>query len=158
MPRYHKNFFKPKNPQKYKGRLDQIVYRSSWEHQVMRWLDSHPDVIQWASEEPWFCIPYVHPLKPANSNIARYFPDFYVKMKTKEGQIKEMLIEVKPKKETLPPSIVGGRRAQSKKSLYAATTYAINSAKWQTAAKYCKARGWDFKILTEEDINHLRQY
>lgn len=120
---------------------------------MMMWLDNNPDIIQWASEEPWFCIPYRHPLKPT-MNSSRYFPDFYVKKRNADGSIEEALIEVKPAKETAPP-VVANKRKPSKRTLYAQATYAVNAAKWEAADKYCKARGWSFIILTENDIHDL---
>ena len=156
MGRYIQNFYKPKNPHKYKGRVDQIVYRSSWEYEVMKWLDRHPHVLQWASEEPWFCIPYRHPLRPSSSNLARYYPDFWVRKVNKQGVVETWVVEVKPKKETEAPPSLTGKRAQSKKNLYAQATYVTNKAKWDSADKYCKARGWKFIIFTENQINNLR--
>ena len=58
----------------------------------MDWLDRNPDIISWASEE--LVIPYI---SPVDNRQHRYFPDFLVKMKTREGKTKTVLIEVKPK-------------------------------------------------------------
>ena len=90
--------FTPKNPQKYVGDHTNIIYRSSWECKVMSWLDRNADVISWASEE--LIIPYV---SPVDSRTHRYFPDFIVKVKSKDGKTKTMIIEVKPKKQTKEP-------------------------------------------------------
>ena len=49
-----KGKFKPKNPQKYKGNPTNIIFRSSWERDVMSWLDTKKDVIWWQSEEKCF--------------------------------------------------------------------------------------------------------
>jgi hypothetical protein len=122
----------------------------------MKWLDEHPQVLSWASEESWFCIPYRHPLKPGDANISRYYPDFWVQRIGKDGKIETLVLEVKPKKETKAPASISGKRAQNKKNLYAQATYAINAAKWEAAAKYCKAKGWKFIILTEDHINNIR--
>jgi hypothetical protein len=94
--------FTPKNPQKYIGDYNNIVYRSSWECKVMDWLDRNDDVISWASEE--LIIPYI---SPHDNRYHRYFPDFLVKVKTRNGQHKTMLIEIKPKKQTIPPEPSG---------------------------------------------------
>jgi len=58
---YKKGIFNPKNPKKYNGNADNIVYRSSWELRVMKWLDDNPKVIWWASEE--LPIPYKSPIQ-----------------------------------------------------------------------------------------------
>ena len=75
-----------------------IIYRSSWECKVMYWLDKNPDVVSWGSEE--LIIPYKSPL---DNRIHRYFPDFVVKVRNKDGNLKTTLIEVKPKKQTIEP-------------------------------------------------------
>ena len=48
--------FRPKNPRKYAGDPNNIIYRSTWEARVMNWLDKNPNIITWASEE--IAIPY----------------------------------------------------------------------------------------------------
>ena len=52
----YQGLFKPKNPQKYVGDPNKIVYRSSWECKVMSWLDKTPEILTWASEE--LIVPY----------------------------------------------------------------------------------------------------
>ena len=39
---------------------------------------------------------------PFDDRIHRYFPDFYVKVKQKDGSVKKMLIEVKPRTQCSP--------------------------------------------------------
>lgn len=94
MATYKGKFSTLKNPNKYVGDLDKITYRSMWERNVMRWCDESADVVEWASEE--IAIPYINPL---NGKRARYYPDFYMKMK--DGSLK--VVEIKPKKQTRPP-------------------------------------------------------
>lgn len=115
----------------------------------MQRLDMHPDVVQWASEEPWFCIPYRHPFK---KTVYRYFPDFWVKKKLPDGSFEITVIEIKPYKEVQPPPIKTGKQAQTKSYAYAVMTWAINQAKWEAADKYCRAKGWKFQKITERDI------
>jgi len=74
----HQGYFKPKNPQKYKGDPTNIIYRSGWELKFMLYVDSHPEILEWGSEE--FSIPYRSPI---DGRIHRYFPDFYIKKKLK---------------------------------------------------------------------------
>ena len=90
--------YTPKNPEKYRGDPKNIVYRSTWECRVMNWLDNNESILQWGSEE--FFIPY---RSPVDGKIHRYFPDFYVKVKQKDDTIKEMVLEVKPHRQTQPP-------------------------------------------------------
>ena len=56
----YKGFFKPKNPQKYRGDPTNIIYRSGWELKLMLYLDEHKDVVNWGSEE--LIIPYRSPI------------------------------------------------------------------------------------------------
>lgn len=136
--------FKPKNPQKYIGDPTNIVYRSSWEVKVMDWLDRNPDILSWASEE--LIIPY---RSPVDSKIHRYFPDFLVKMRTREGKLKTMLLEVKPKKQTQEPE---QRKRITKQYINEVTTYGVNQAKWKAATEYCSDRGWEFMLITEDHL------
>jgi len=140
-----KGFFKPHNPSKYKGNPANIIYRSSWEAKLMGYLDQHPDVISWSSEE--FSIPYRSPI---DGRIHRYFPDFYVKMKNKEGSVEVVVIEVKPYKQTLPPKI---QTKPTKKYITEVKTWGVNAAKWKAAKEFCDDRKWTFKIMSEKELN-----
>lgn len=136
--------FIPKNPQKYVGDPKNIIYRSTWEAKVMSWLDKNDDIISWASEE--LIVPY---RSPVDNRMHRYFPDFMVKVRTKDGTMKTMMIEVKPKKQTVQPV---PRKRVTKQYLNEVTTYAVNQAKWEAATEYCADRGWEFKIFTEDHL------
>ena len=145
MPRKtHKGRFKPNNPKKYRGDHTQIIYRSSWEAKFMRYLDQHPDVLEWESEE--FFIPYESPI---DGKIHRYFPDFRVKKRNRDGTINTVIIEIKPQKETLPPA---RQEKVTKRYLQEVQTYGINMSKWDAAEKFCKDRGWEFLVLTEKHL------
>jgi hypothetical protein len=140
----YSGLFKPRNPKKYIGDHTNIVYRSSWECKVMNWLDTNDDIISWASEE--LIVPYV---SPVDNRKHRYFPDFIVKVKTRDGKLKTMMLEVKPKKQTIQPEV---RKRVTKQYITEVTTYAVNVAKWEAATEFCADRGWEFKILTEEHL------
>jgi hypothetical protein len=136
--------FTPKNPQKYIGDYNNIVYRSSWEARVMDWLDRNDNIISWASEE--LIIPYI---SPSDNKFHRYFPDFLVKAKTRDGKFKTILIEVKPKRQTLPPE---QKKRVTKQYINEVVTYGVNQAKWKAAQEFCLDRGWEFKVMTEEHL------
>lgn len=140
----YKGFFRPKNPAKYKGDPTNIVYRSSWEVKLMSYLDAHPDVLQWASEE--LIIPYRSPL---DERIHRYFPDFWVKKKLPDGNLEVLVIEVKPAKQTVEP--VPSKKI-TKQYLREVATWAVNQAKWKAATTYCEDRNWKFVKMTEHDL------
>lgn len=148
MKHYYQGLFRPKHPQKYKGNPTNICYRSSWERRVMMELDMNPNVLQWASEEPWFSVPY---LSPVDNKMHRYFPDFWVKTRNKDGNITISLIEVKPAKESKPPPLkTNGQR--DKRYVRQAVTFAVNDAKWKAANALCESKGWGFKVLTEQQL------
>ena len=139
----YKGWFTPKHRSKYKGDSENVVYRSSWELRVMKWLDENPSVIWWASEE--LIIKYRSPL---DQKIHRYFPDFIVRLKQKNGTESTVVIEIKPQKQTVKPE----QKRKTKRYLQEAATYAINQEKWRAADLFCKEHGWQFKVLTEKDI------
>ena len=139
----YKGWFTPKHRNKYKGDSENVVYRSSWELRVMKWLDENPSVIWWASEE--LIIKYRSPI---DQKIHRYFPDFIVRLKQKNGAESTVVIEIKPQKQTVKPV----QKRKTKRYLQEAATYAVNQEKWRAADLFCKEHGWQFKVLTEKDI------
>ena len=136
--------FTPKNPQKYIGDYNNIIYRSSWECKVMDWLDKEPNIISWSSEE--IAIPYV---SPVDNRYHRYFPDFIVKSKTKDGKFKTLMIEVKPLKQTKPPE---QKKRITKQYINEVMVWGVNESKWKAAIEYCKDRGWEFQLMTEKEL------
>lgn len=139
----YKGWFTPKHRSKYKGDSENVVYRSSWELRVMKWLDENPSVIWWASEE--LIIRYKSPI---DQKMHRYFPDFIVRLKQKNGTESTVVIEIKPQKQTVKPE----QKRKTKRYLEEAATYAVNQEKWRAADLFCKEHGWQFKVLTEKDI------
>lgn len=139
----YRGFYKVQNREKYNGDPDNVVYRSSWELRVLKWLDNHPSVIWFASEE--LPIPYVSPI---DNKVHRYFPDFIVKIRQKNGKEVTMVLEVKPEKQTQKPT----QKRKTQRFLQEAATYAINQEKWRAADLFCKEHGWQFKLITEKDL------
>jgi hypothetical protein len=135
----------PVNYKKYTGDHTNIWYRSLWERKAMVWFDMNENVLEWSSEE--IVIPYISPM---DKKVHRYFPDFLLKVKSKSGSIKRILIEVKPEKQTKEPE---RRKKVTKGYINEIATWGINEAKWSAAREYCLDRGWDFKIITENDLN-----
>lgn len=136
--------WKPKNPKKYIGDPNTICVRSSWERKVCIWLDTSADVLEWSSEE--IVIPYI---SPADGRYHRYFPDFFVKIRSKDGTIKNMILEVKPHSQAIEPV---KKTKITKRYINEVVTYGVNQAKWKAAEEYCKDRKWEFKVLTEFDL------
>lgn len=135
--------FLPKNPKKYNGDSTNIIYRSSWEVRVMKYLDDHPNVLWWSSEE--LAIPYKSPI---DNKVHRYFPDFIAKMKRKDGSVMTYVLEVKPEKQTKMPV----KRKKTQTYINETITYAINQEKWRAAELFCFEHGWQFKLITEREL------
>lgn len=101
----------------------------------------------WLSEEPK--IPYHNPNTGTTWN---YHPDFLIKIKDSSSKIgyRVEMIEIKPKKQTIQPI---SKKGKSKLSLLKEVqTWNMNNAKWLAARNFCAARGWSFKILTEDHL------
>lgn len=140
----YKGKYQPKNPQKYRGDANNIIYRSLWERKFLIYCDTNENILEYASEE--LALPYRSPI---DNRIHRYFPDFYIKVKESNGSIKKYLIEIKPKKQTVEPI---PQKRKTKGYIYEVYEYAKNQAKWKAAREFCEDRQWEFKILTEDDL------
>lgn len=142
--------FKPKTPSKYMGDPTNIIYRSLWELKLMMYLDKHQKVLRWGSEE--VIIPYRSPI---DGRVHRYFPDFFVEQINRTGKKESILIEVKPKYQTIPPDLSKKNTTTgriSRKYLNEVKTWGVNSAKWAAAEEYCKDRGWKWQIMHEDHL------
>ena len=135
----------PSFPRKYKGDPTNIIYRSLWERKFMVYCDKNTKILEWGSEE--IALPYI---SPHDSRVNRYFPDFYIKVQENTGKIKRYLIEVKPLKQTTKPK---KPKRQTKGYIREAFEYARNQAKWKAAREYCADRMWEFKVITEKELD-----
>ena len=136
--------FQPSYPRKYKGDPTNIIYRSLWERRFMIYCDTNEKILEWGSEE--IIVPY---RSPVDNRYHRYFPDFYIKVKDKNGKIKKMIIEIKPSKQTVPPT---KPQRQTKKYIAEVYEYAKNQSKWEAARDWCADRGYEFKVITEHEL------
>jgi hypothetical protein len=136
--------FSPKNPKKYRGDPTNIIFRSLWELKVMKYLDENPSVVEWSSEET-----IVLYFDPVQNKRRRYFPDFIVKIRKPDGTTHTMMLEVKPKAQTVEPKV---QKRKTKQYITEVTTWATNSAKWAAAREYCLDKGWEFKLITESEL------
>ena len=141
---YLQGKYKPSNPEKYKGDVNNIVYRSSWERKFLHYCDTNKNILEYSSEE--IVVPYRSPL---DNRYHRYFPDFYIKVKESSGKIKKMIIEIKPQRQCVEPKV---QKRKTKAYIYEVVEYAKNQAKWKAAEEWCLDRGYEFKVLTESDL------
>jgi hypothetical protein len=141
-----KGRFIPKHPEKYAGDASKIMFRSSWEVTVMKFLDSSPAVLKWGSEE--LAIPYLKPVIDATTGrasfkVANYFPDFVVVYRDKNGELVKEILEVKPLKEAL---------AEKANNAYDKMALSVNIAKWKAAEEFASRNGMKFRVLTEQSL------
>ena len=137
MSKFIQNKFVPKNPEKLIGQ-QQVFYRSSWENTVMNFLDTHPSVIQWASES--IRVNYINPLTGKRS---QYVPDFMIIYQDKTGNRRHEIVEVKPRSQAL---------VEHAKSRYDKAMQIVNMAEFAAAMAWCKQNGFTFRVLTEDSI------
>jgi len=142
----YKGKFHPQHPEKYFGNLDKIIYRSLWERKCMDFFDRNTDILQWGSEPVG--IQYYSPLQ---NKWRKYFPDFYVKRRLEDGIIEQLMIEIKPLKQTLEPKKPLTKKG-NKKYINERFLWSINSAKWKAAEEWCNKRKIKFIKLTEKDL------
>ena len=141
----YKGKYYPSFPRKYKGDPTNIIYRSLWERKFMVYCDRNSKILEWGSEE--IALPYI---SPHDNRVHRYFPDFYIKVQENTGKVKRYLIEVKPLKQTTKPK---KPKSQTKGYIREAFEYARNQAKWKAAREYCADRMWEFKVITEKELD-----
>ena len=110
----------------------------------MRWCDDSQNVVSYSSEET--VIPY---RCPTDGRLHRYFVDFRIQIKNKDGDLRTYLVEIKPAGQTQLPKYPG---KQTKRYITESLTFMKNQAKWEAATQYCKDRKWEFIILTEIEL------
>lgn len=150
MAGWRKGKFVPKNPHKYIGPdIDKITYRSSWEKQMMEFMDNNEYVLAWASEP--IAISYMKPSSDKKGNPivkqAKYYPDFYIEYVDADKNFHKELIEIKPEKQTK-----SSRARKPTVKLTENYVFAVNTAKWTAAKEWCKQYDIEFKIYTEKSI------
>ena len=140
----YKGRYKPQNPQKYDGDPTKVIYRCLWERKFMNFCDSQESVVKWSSEE--VVVPYRSPI---DGKVHRYYVDFLITVKNKNGLNETLLIEIKPKKQCSPPE---KKKRITKSYLCDLKNWGVNSAKWEAAQDFAENRGWKFKVLTEDTL------
>jgi hypothetical protein len=139
-------YFTPTNPDKYIGPTP-IIYRSSWERKFMIMCDTKESVVKWSSEPVE--IKYISSM---DKRQHLYYPDFYMKTKTDEGE-EEFLVEIKPEAQITKPSPPTKKSTKALKSYkFLAEQYVKNMDKYKYAKAWCVDRGFRFIVLTEKSL------
>ena len=136
--------FHPQNPQKYKGDLNKIYFRSGWELKFYQMCDTRPEIIEYAVE----CVkvPYISPI---DHRAHEYFIDVYLEMRLSDGKTQKWLIEIKPEKYTKIPKEPKKKTAKSMKNYknHVATSL-VNIEKFKSAKYYSKQMGAIFGVVS----------
>jgi hypothetical protein len=144
----YKGKFKPQNYQKYKGDPTKIIYRSLLERRFMVYCDTNASILEWSSEE--VVVPYI---SPVDNRYHRYFVDFWMRYRDIDGNLKSVLIEIKPAIQTQPPKRKDTPTGRpTRRFLNEVKTWGVNQAKWEAATEYAKDRNWEFRIITDKDL------
>lgn len=140
--------FTPRNPEKYIGDVNNIVMRSSWEKRFALWCDNNPSVIKWNSEG--------HPIEyfsKADGRKRRYYIDFFLLVRKRDGTEQKIAIEIKPYSQTQPPNPPKRKTHKSEQRFLAeCREYQVNQDKWEAARAWCKKNGFEFVIMTEYEL------
>lgn len=162
---YLKAHFVPKHPDKclnYNGRCTQakqITFRSSWEKIFCNWCDLNENVLEWGSEIVE--IPYFSQI---DCKQHRYVTDFCFVCKDKNGNTQKWLIEVKPKSQVPVLNEAGQiiypelskKKKLTQKRIEAwqevCNVLKKNHEKWTMAREWCRRYGYQFKVITEEEL------
>ena len=139
---YKSGIYRPINCQKF-GAV-KCQYRSSWEHDFLRWADYNDKITKVLYEK--IIVPYIC---KTDGKMHRYYVDCAIEMK--EGkETKKWLVEIKPFRQTIPP-----KESKKKKPVTIITeklNWVKNQSKWDSAKKYCRKMGYRWCIITEKGI------
>lgn len=142
---HEQGYYKPKNPEKYIGDLNSVIYRSSWELKFLIFCDNEDRVVKYSSE--LYSVAY-HNFKTKRLNY--YNIDFYAEILNDSEKIDKWLIEVKPMKYVKKPS---PPKRYSEKSLktykHNLETWMINEVKFSAARAFARENDMKFGIVTE---------
>lgn len=117
-------------------RNEDIIYRSGLELKFIRWCESSPRVLRWASEP--FRIEYMSRL---DNRAHGYYPDFIIE--TTDGKaVHKYIVEIKPYSQTLRPKHTA--------SVYEKRMWVKNQDKWKAAVNAAgQNENMGFIIVTE---------
>lgn len=163
---YHQGNYIPK----YKNKVIKlntkggVYYRSGLEKKFMHWLDHKKEIISWCGE----CISIPYQLKHYENGDIKiknhiYYSDFFYKMRTSDGGLKQVVVEVKPMKEyKMVIDLINENLKMPEKKTpkklknfeYDLKMAQKNRSKWETITKWCDKKGYHFIIITEEHLKN----
>lgn len=147
--RFHQGFFRPEHPEKYRGDVSKIVYRSSWEKQFMiKYCDQNDNCLLWSSEE--IAIPYFNPI---DQKAHKYYIDFFCVLRQGDST-QGVFVEIKPENEQKKPVMPGQLVTEKRLTTYneQMRNYIKNLAKWEAAKQFAEQRNMKFLVINEYDL------
>ena len=156
--KYHQGLFIPVNKNKViklnnKGGL---YFRSGLEHKFMIWLDRNDNIKSWGAELikiEYSKTEYKNESQMLETTSHNYYPDFYYELIKTDGSTSKVVAEVKPLSETREPKVPVNPTAKQLKNLnYSLLMWNKNLSKWKYMIEYCQRKGFEFIIITEENL------
>ena len=150
--KFKQGIYKIENPHKYVGDIHNIIYRSSWELKFCRYCDLNPNILKWVSEP--FPITFWNPI---DKKTHKYNPDYYIKVKKKDGSEENWILEIKPSSQyqlDKKPILKSGNLTEKKIQSYnhQMETWIVNRAKFDAAMRFAAANGYKFGAIDENFI------
>ena len=143
---FKQGYYTPTYPQKYKTNTKQIIYRSSWEFKICKWLDMTPEVIEWASEP--VAIKYFYTV---DQKMHTYYPEFYFAYRKPDGKIVKYIVECKPSQQLTKPKVPTRKTQKAVTNYnYLMECFLKNSCKREYAQKWCNDNGYTYVYITEK--------
>lgn len=139
--------YKPINPSKYVGNINEIIMRSSWEKKLALFLDLTESILKWGSE-----IKAINYYSRVDGKVRRYYPDFWLIAKQPDGTEKKYIVEIKPNSQTKPPRKTKNQEAYRE----AIKTWIRNQDKWEAAKDFANKHGFTFLILDEYTLGIMK--
>jgi len=92
-----------------------------------------------------------------------YYPDFYYEMRGEDGVLKQVVVEVKPMKEyKMVIALSEGKLEVPQKGTKKLKNFEYdlkmaykNKNKWETMINWCNKKGYEFIIITEENLKRF---
>ena len=156
--KYRQGLYTPKNKDKViklnsKGGL---WYRSGLEQKMMIYLDNNSKIVNWGAEHlsiPYEKTEYDNDTKDLKTTEHCYYPDFYYELLREDGTVMKVVAEVKPLSETMEPKLPHNPTSKQLKNFeYSLKMYNKNLSKWTYMIEYCRKKGFEFIIVTEERL------
>ena len=161
--KFHNGNFVPTNKDKVLKLNNEggVYYRSSWEQKIMVWLDQKTEIFQWGAE----CLEIPYQMTHFDNGDARvkshrYYPDFFYRLRGSDGVLREVVVEVKPKKDyNMVIALSEGKLQVPEKGLKKLKSFEYdmkmaykNKQKWEIMIQWCQKKGYEFIIITEDNL------